>query len=115
MKNAEFNLFVGKRIKHYLNLYNMPQIELARKVGVSSATVSDWISGKKAPRMDKIDAMVGVFGCRRSDLMDESVQEEDSDTAFIINLMKSDSNAKQRLLAYARKLQELRNMEETPG
>lgn len=60
---------IARNIKHYLELQNMTQDQLAQKLGVSNQAVSYWCSGKRAPRLDKIDKMCEIFNCKRSDLI----------------------------------------------
>lgn len=61
---------MARRIKMYMDVLGMSQADLAEAVGVGTSSVSNWVTGKKIPRMDKIDAMCNLFGCRRSDLLD---------------------------------------------
>jgi transcriptional regulator with XRE-family HTH domain len=70
MVEQDFNSIISVRIKHYLSINDMTQLELARHLNVSDTAVSNWIQGKKTPRMDKVDAMCKLFSCKRSDLME---------------------------------------------
>jgi transcriptional regulator with XRE-family HTH domain len=54
----------------------MTQLELAQKLGTSPQSVSSWINAKKSARMDKVDMMCQIFGCSRSDLIDERTGTE---------------------------------------
>lgn len=71
MPEQEFNAIFSKRLRHYLNKYDMTQLELAKKLGVGTTSVYNWCNGIKTPRMDKVDAMCDLFHCKRSDLMEE--------------------------------------------
>lgn len=71
MSDQEFNEIFSKRLKYYLGKKDMTQADLARLLGVSTQSVTNWCKGSKSPRMDKIDAMCNIFHCRRSDLMEE--------------------------------------------
>lgn len=105
------------RLSKYLDMLGMSQTDLAKRMDVSDAAVSDWIHGRKMPRMPKIDQMSGIFGCARSDLIDPEKPDrsiEDDQIAFISNVAKSSDDARARLLAYAQKLKELMEME-NPG
>lgn len=56
------------------------QVDLAAKMDVSSATASDWCTGKKIPRMDMIERIAKWFGVSVSSMFSE-VNEEKQDTA----------------------------------
>ncbi len=78
MSEQEFNIVFSKRLKHYLQEYEMTQTELASRLKVSSQSVTNWCKGSKSPRMDKVDAMCEIFHCNRSDLMEEKRIEDQS-------------------------------------
>ena len=71
MPEQEFNVVFSKRLRHYLQKYEMTQVELARKLGVGTTSVYNWCNGLKTPRMDKVDIMCDLFHCKRSDLIEE--------------------------------------------
>lgn len=71
MKESEFNKVFSRRLKYYLTQNNMSQLDLSKRLGVGTTSVSNWCMGTKSPRMDKVDAMCEIFGCRRSDLMED--------------------------------------------
>lgn len=71
MKEAAFNKVFSARLRYYLSANDMTQFELSKRLGVGTTSVSNWCKGLKSPRMDKVDAMCEIFGCRRSDLMEE--------------------------------------------
>ncbi len=43
--------------------------ELAAFVGVNDNTVTSWVTGRKVPRMDKIDRICAFFQAQRKDLI----------------------------------------------
>ncbi len=71
MPEQEFNAVFSKRLRYYLNKYEMTQVELAERLGVGTTSVYNWCNGIKTPRMDKVDLMCDLFHCKRSDLVDE--------------------------------------------
>lgn len=71
MPEQEFNAVFSKRLRYYLNKYQMTQVELAKKLGVGTTSVYNWCNGIKTPRMDKVDMMCDLFHCSRSDLVEE--------------------------------------------
>lgn len=55
---------------------NITQLELAKFLDVSAPTISGWVSGKKSPRMGKIDKICKYFGVEREALLtDQSTQQ----------------------------------------
>lgn len=68
-EEKNFNDIFSKKLKYFLNIYEMNQAELAKRLGVGTTTVSEWCNGKKTPRMSKVDAMCELFHCKRSDFL----------------------------------------------
>lgn len=71
MPEQDFNAVFSKRLRYYLNKFEITQVELAKKLGVGTTSVYNWCNGIKSPRMDKVDAMCDLFHCNRSDLMED--------------------------------------------
>lgn len=68
-EEKNFNDIFSRKLRYFLNFYEMNQAQLAKRLGVGTTTVSEWCNGKKTPRMDKIDAMCRIFHCKRSDFL----------------------------------------------
>lgn len=45
--------------------------DLSKVLGVSYFTISDWVNGKKYPRMDKVEMLADYFGVLKSDLIED--------------------------------------------
>ena len=75
MTYSDFNRAFSKRLRYYLQRDGMTQKELASRLGVGTTSVYNWINGIKSPRMDKVDMMCKIFGCTRSDLVEEPAEE----------------------------------------
>lgn len=82
MSELEFNEIFSKRLKYYLNKYDMTQSELAKRLNVSTQSVTNWCKGDKSPRMDKVDAMCKIFNCRRTDLMEDKTDADNQPTTI---------------------------------
>lgn len=80
----EANRVFAKKLLYYLELNGMTQVDLAKRLGVSTASVNYWCKGIKSPRMDKIDSMCAIFNCRRSDFM-EDIDESDVAKYYLNN------------------------------
>ena len=82
MSEQEFNKLFAKNLRYYLDKYDMTQSELAKRLGVSTQSVTNWCKGAKSPRMDKVDAMCKIFHCKRSNLMEDKDQLEEEHTYY---------------------------------
>lgn len=71
MQEPDFRPLFAKNLNHLLKMNNMTQAEFAERMHVSTATASNWSKGIKLPRMDKVDKMCSIFGCLRSDLLED--------------------------------------------
>ncbi len=47
------------------------QTDLMRDLGISSSTLSNWCTGQKLPRMDKVQLLADYFSITKSDLLDD--------------------------------------------
>lgn len=87
------NIF-ARNLKYYMALNNKTRRDLEAALGVSYYTISDWVNGKKYPRMDKVELLANYFNIQKSDLIEEPVTEEkekDNDTlASIIVRLRTD-------------------------
>lgn len=81
---------IGGKIKKFRLQSGIDQKTLAQKLNVSPKTVSSWEVNRTQPKMEMIDAMCRVFNCKRSDFLDEDVD----DASFWINLAPSDPAAR---------------------
>ena len=82
----------AKNLRKYMELNRKSRREVCAALGYSYFTFSDWVNGKKMPRMDKVEQLANYFGILKSDLI-----EEKKETAPEGGL----SEAKQQLLSLA--------------
>jgi repressor LexA len=62
---------LSKNLKYYIERSGKDRRELANTWGFPYSTVTDWINGKKYPRIDRIEIMADYFGILKSDLIEE--------------------------------------------
>ena len=53
---------------------NQKQADIAKVLGVSKATMSDYCNGKQMPRMDKLQRLADYFHTRVSSLIEEPLR-----------------------------------------
>jgi transcriptional regulator with XRE-family HTH domain len=61
----------SENLRYYLSRTGEMQKDIARVARVSGGTVSDWLSHRSYPRMDKIQLLAEHWGIQMSDLIDE--------------------------------------------
>ncbi len=58
-------------LKRQMEIHGKTRKEVCDALGFSYFTFSDWISGKKYPRIGKVEALADYFGIQKSDLIEE--------------------------------------------
>jgi len=66
----------SQNLQRYIAESGKTQKELSDIIGVSAPTFNEWVSGKKFPRIDKIQKLADYFGILKSDLIEEKMTEE---------------------------------------
>ena len=82
----------AKNLKKYMELNGKSRREVCAALGYSYFTFSDWVNGKKMPRMDKVEQLANYFGILKSDLIEEKKETAPEDGL---------SESKKQLLALA--------------
>ena len=75
MSNIGNKETLSKNLKYYIEKSGKDRRELAEIWGFPYSTVTEWINGKKYPRIDRIEIMANYFGILKSDLIEERTQE----------------------------------------
>lgn len=68
------NIFASN-LRRYMELNGKSRKDVAEAIGVSYYTFTDWVTGKKYPRMDKVEKLAAYFGILKSDLIEEKTEE----------------------------------------
>lgn len=65
----------AKNLKQQMELCGKSRRDVCEALGFSYFTFSDWVNGKKYPRMDKVEKLADYFGILKSDLIEERTEE----------------------------------------
>ena len=65
----------AKNLQYYIDISRVAQKDLAKIVGVSAPTMSDWVNGHKFPRIDKVEKLASYFGILKSDLIEDKQKQ----------------------------------------
>ena len=82
----------SENLKMYMALNGKSRKDVCEALGYSYFTFSDWVNGKKMPRMDKVEQLANYFGILKSDLIEEKQKTATKNDSGI-------SEAKQQLLS----------------
>lgn len=84
---------IGSRILTKLAASGKTQTELADYLGVTQASVSNWVNGVKLPRMDKVDKICTFLNCSRSSLLigDDLNSTEDKVFDYYFSLLNAEN------------------------
>lgn len=68
------NVFASN-LKKYMEVKGKSRNDISEALGISYFTVSDWVNGKKYPRMDKVEMLANYFGVQKSDLIEKKEEK----------------------------------------
>ena len=94
MSDTAREIFV-KNLRYFMEARGVSQADICRELDVSSATVSDWCSGKKYPRIDAMQRLADLLGVKYSTLTTESGIQDYEDIQIVEALHQ---NPKLRML-----------------
>lgn len=78
----------AQNLKKYMAINGKTRREVSQALGVSYYTFSDWVNGKKYPRMDKVEMLSNYFGIQKSDLIEEKLTaEKEKDNDAIVGII----------------------------
>ena len=66
---------MAENLKYYMEKTGKERKELAAIWGFPYSTVSEWLTGRKYPRIDRIEIMADYFGIQKSDLIEERKED----------------------------------------
>jgi transcriptional regulator with XRE-family HTH domain len=58
------------------------RMDIVNALSFSYYTVTDWVKGKKMPRMDKVEKLAKYFDCLISDLIEEKKQSAEGELSI---------------------------------
>ena len=83
LKNKEI---LSQNLRSLMDKNNKDRNQICDDLGLKYTTFTDWVNGKKYPRIDKIELLANYFKVRKSDLIEDQSQKENKFGADIIDL-----------------------------
>ena len=78
MSEEYYRTVFMENLNFYLSFRQKKQSDLCKDLNLSKSTVSSWCTGKKIPRMDKIELLANYLKIDKSDLIEERKTSESS-------------------------------------
>ena len=63
----------AKNFSHYLELKGITRADVSRLLGYPETTLANWANGVNYPRIDKIQELADFFGIKKSDLIEDKI------------------------------------------
>lgn len=61
----------ARNLQRYMDERGLSRIDLSQMIDVPYSTLSEWLTAKKYPRIDKIEKLAFAFGIEKSDLIED--------------------------------------------
>ena len=86
MSDNEYKRIFSYNLRHFMQIRGKTQKDLMTDLGFSSSTVSNWCTGEKLPRMDKVQMLADYLHINKSDLLEDKPLQS-SVKAVTINVL----------------------------
>lgn len=83
MADEEYKKIFARNLKRYMEINGKNQMDLMNDLHLSSSTVSNWCTGLKLPRMDKVQLLADYFNINKSDLIEDKSEADTNDRYYI--------------------------------
>lgn len=86
------NQVFARNLQYYMNLNQKKRKEVCEALGVHYNTFSDWLYGRKFPRIDKIEMLADYFGIEKSDLIEDkrNIVHPEEDAIFAASILRDE-------------------------
>lgn len=79
MSDDNYREIFARNLRYFMAINDKSQKDLVDDLGYSSAIISNWYTGKKIPRIGKVQQLADYFGIEKSDLLEEKIIASDTD------------------------------------
>ncbi|MDE6425833.1 MAG: helix-turn-helix domain-containing protein [Ruminococcus sp.] len=90
-------LIFANNLTYYMKINNIDRYKLCDDLKFHYSTVSEWLNGKKYPRIDKIEMIADYFHIKKSDLI-ESQEDNNNNKNTTASGMQANDEYEQELL-----------------
>ena len=110
---------LSKNLKEYIAKSGKDRTQIAEDLDLSYSTLTDWVNGKKYPRINNIEKLAAYFKVSKSDLIEdfEEIKKDNDRLAAIIVKLRTNKellDVVERLISLDKaKLESLRRLLDT--
>lgn len=97
----------GKNLKKLMMLNGVTQTQLAEKLGMKQGSISDWFRKDILPNGKRLAELAEIFGVTTNELLYEKSDTQPENKGEMIQVSKSEWEAKDREIEYLRQIVEL--------
>ncbi len=79
---------LSKNLKKYISKSGKDRATIAEELDLSYSTLTDWVNGKKYPRINNIEKLAGYFEVSKSDLIEDFEEKRRDNDALATIIVK---------------------------
>lgn len=81
----------AKNLKNHMVTNGKDRKQIAADLNIAYSTLTDWVNGKKFPRIEKVEMLADYFGISKSDLIEdfEEVKKDNDRLVAIIAKLRT--------------------------
>lgn len=84
---------LAKNLQYYMDKNKISRQDLCKALDFKYSTLSEWLQGKKTPRMDKVEKIAQYFNIPKSYLIEEitkDIEVKNTEISNIVHLLRID-------------------------
>lgn len=79
---------LSKNLKNYISKSGKDRSQIAEELDLSYSTLTDWVNGKKYPRINNIEKLASYFEVSKSDLIEDFEEKRKDNDALATIIVK---------------------------
>lgn len=94
----------AKNLQYQMDIHHKSRRDVCKDLGFSYYTFSDWVNGKKYPRMDKVEMLARYFGISKSDLIEEQKELAAITSSELMDLISNANSLSEKKRVFIKRI-----------
>ena len=94
----------AKNLQHQMDIHHKTRRDVCQDLGFSYYTFSDWVNGKKYPRMDKVEMLARYFNISKSALIEEQKEPAAISSSELMDMISKSNSLSEKKREFIKRI-----------